>query len=269
MANVNAFTVAPSGPATSTWTPQQAQRTSILDTTNPLFPRTIILDNSGLLCQRVGVEPTQLPVALFLAAVAASNPAMTWAPICSTQPVNMTLLAGNAAVFASVFTAETAITYQWQKSLNAGTTWTNLTNAGVYSTVTTNTLNISSVTGLNGTYFRCLATNATGSTPTNTVLLSVQSDPYITVQPVSQSVTHPSGVSFTLAVIGNTSLTYQWQLYSGSTWNNVANGGVYSGATTNTLVISISTGLNGNQYRCMVTDAAGTATSSAALLTVA
>ena len=51
---------------------------------------------------------------------------------------------------------------------------------------------------------------------------------------------------------------------------NVANAGVYTGATTATLAISNSTGLNKNRYRVVALNAAGTAsvTSKGARLAV-
>jgi hypothetical protein len=57
----------------------------------------------------------------------------------------------------------------------------------------------------------------------------------------------------------------------GTTWNNITNGGVYSGATTSTLTLTgVTPGMNNNQYRVIVTGTAacGAATSAAATLTV-
>lgn len=100
---------------------------------------------------------------------------------------------------------------------------------------------------------------------------------FITIgtQPAAASVTAPAAASFTVAATTNDggSLTYQWQISTdaGVTWGNVSNGGVYSGATTVTLAISNSTGLNGRRYRCLVTSSltAPVATSNSATLTVA
>lgn len=100
---------------------------------------------------------------------------------------------------------------------------------------------------------------------------------FITIgtQPANASVTAPAASSFTVAATTNDggSLTYQWQISTdaGVTWGNVSNGGVYSGATTVTLAISNSTGLNGRRYRCLVTSSltAPVATSNSATLTVA
>lgn len=96
----------------------------------------------------------------------------------------------------------------------------------------------------------------------------------IGTQPVASSVTAPAAASFTVAATTNDggTLSYQWQLSTdgGTTYNNVSNGGVYSGATTVTLAISNSTGLNGNRYRVRVSSTGGapTVNSNGALLTV-
>ena len=73
-----------------------------------------------------------------------------------------------------------------------------------------------------------------------------------------------------MAATSTTSLSYQWQrLPSGSsTWANVT-GASYSGGTTGTLTASNqSLGNNSDQFRCIVTNAAGATTSNAAMLTV-
>lgn len=94
----------------------------------------------------------------------------------------------------------------------------------------------------------------------------------VTTQPASISRTAPAGATFSVVVSVPAGATYQWQQKTGSaSYANIANGGVYSTATTATLNISNSTGLNGVKYRCVVTNAAGTAqvTSKGAELTVA
>lgn len=91
----------------------------------------------------------------------------------------------------------------------------------------------------------------------------------ISAQPANSTVTAPAAASFTVTAAG--AGTYQWQVKVGTAqYVNVTNGGVYSGATTATLAISNSTGLNGNKYRVVILNAAGntTVTSKAATLTV-
>lgn len=93
-----------------------------------------------------------------------------------------------------------------------------------------------------------------------------------TTQPAAASVIAPAAASFSVVVSVPAGATYQWQSKTGSAaYVNVTNGGVFSGATTATLAISNSTGLNGVTYRCIVNNAAGTAQviSKGAKLTVA
>ncbi|MCX6273237.1 MAG: hypothetical protein NTU44_18870, partial [Bacteroidetes bacterium] len=74
--------------------------------------------------------------------------------------------------------------------------------------------------------------------------------PAFVSQPTAATVNEGSGAIF--SVTANNAGTYQWQeSTNGSTWNNINNGGIYSGATTNSLDISTTTiSMNGYQYRC-------------------
>lgn len=95
----------------------------------------------------------------------------------------------------------------------------------------------------------------------------------ISSQP-SDEVTGSGAISFSVSATTNDggTLSYQWQLSSdgGTSFAPISNGGVYSGATTDTLAISSVTGLNGNQYRVVITSSGGapSVTSAAATLTV-
>ena len=47
--------------------------------------------------------------------------------------------------------------------------------------------------------------------------------------------------------------SYQWQLFNGTTWNNITNDNTYSGATTNTLTITnVTNAMQGNQFRVVL-----------------
>lgn len=95
--------------------------------------------------------------------------------------------------------------------------------------------------------------------------------PTIDTQPQDESVTEPAPAVFNVeATSSGGSLTYQWQVNDGGGWDNVSNGGAYSGATTDTLTIDpTSESLDGHLYRCVVSDDNGSANSSSAELTVA
>lgn len=79
--------------------------------------------------------------------------------------------------------------------------------------------------------------------------------PSFTMQPLSTSVCSGSNTSFTVATTGIPTPTYQWQVNNGSGFVNVTNGGVYSGATTSTLTLTLpALSMNGYTYRCIATN---------------
>jgi hypothetical protein len=89
--------------------------------------------------------------------------------------------------------------------------------------------------------------------------------PVITTQPTSQTVGGGAYATFTAAASGNPTPSVQWQVFAdgGSTWVNIA------GATSTSYAFTASTTGNGYEYRAVFTNAAGSATTNAATLTVA
>ncbi len=93
------------------------------------------------------------------------------------------------------------------------------------------------------------------------------------VQPANQTVCADGGASFSVIAGGSGTLIYQWQVSSngGSTYTDIINGGLYSGANTATLIVaSPPVSMNGNYYRVVVNGSAPcvAATSTAAILMV-
>ncbi len=88
--------------------------------------------------------------------------------------------------------------------------------------------------------------------------------PTITVQPSSRSVVPGGSAGFTVVAGGTLPLYYRWQKNNA----NLADGGHYSGSTTATLTIASADNSDAASYRCVVTNAYGSVTSSIAALTV-
>ncbi len=85
------------------------------------------------------------------------------------QPVRANFVAGGSATY-TVRTTTSSATYQWQT--DAGTGFVNLSNAGPYSGVTTNTLRIAGATVTMANYrYRCLISNPWGCADTSTAAL--------------------------------------------------------------------------------------------------
>ncbi len=88
--------------------------------------------------------------------------------------------------------------------------------------------------------------------------------PVITANPTSQTVTEGEAAEFSVAATGENS-SYQWQQSTGNgqSWTDI------DGATGVSYATEATTpSMSGYQYRCVVSNSAGSATSSAATLTV-
>ena len=89
--------------------------------------------------------------------------------------------------------------------------------------------------------------------------------PTITTQPQDVEVKENETATFTVNATGTEPLSYQWQQSTdnGKNWTNIASANAAEYTTGKTTM-----DMSGYQYRCVVTDDGGTATSNAATLTV-
>ncbi|MEI8058631.1 MAG: T9SS type A sorting domain-containing protein [Ferruginibacter sp.] len=195
-------------------------------------------------------------------------------PLITTEPTSSAVLCASQNTSFTIAAIGTGINYQWQVSTNGGIIFSNLTNGGVYSNVTTPTLSITgALTAMNTFQYRC---KVNGTCPTydssNIATLSVYTPIAISANPSGTTVCENSNASFNIVASG-TSPIYQWQESSngGVSFTNIINGGVYSGATAATLNLAgVGFSLNNVQYRCIVNGAApcGSVNSGTATLIV-
>jgi len=182
------------------------------------------------------------------------------------QPQNTNSTPSSPAYFNCASPDSTA-TYQWQE--NNGTSWSSLSNQGVYSGATSDSLVISSVSlSMNNYSYRCIVTSCTNDT-SNVAVLTVSCPDSLTTQPQSFTAYSSTGWANFKCESSDTAATYQWQQNVGSGWSNLNNFGNYSGATSDSLVINgVTSAMNNYGYRCIVTGCK-TDTSDVAVLTVA
>jgi fibronectin type 3 domain-containing protein len=91
---------------------------------------------------------------------------------------------------------------------------------------------------------------------------AVAAPPTITSQPASQTVAAGQSATFSVTASGTGPLSYQWQKLVNGTWTNI------SGATSASFAISSAQAGDAGQYQVVVTNSAGSATSSTVSLTV-
>ncbi len=89
--------------------------------------------------------------------------------------------------------------------------------------------------------------------------------PLVTQQPVDQNIEWRASASFSVAAVGEGTLSYQWQKDAA----NLDNGEHYSGVNSSIVSILLATDQEAGSYRCVVTNSYGGTTSASATLTVA
>jgi hypothetical protein len=156
---------------------------------------------------------------------------------------------GQPATFVVSATGAAPLTYQWLKN---GANVANAKGAN-YTTPGTTAAD-------NGATFNVVVSNSAGAATSKFAVLTVNGPgaPSITAQPASQSVAAGQTATFHVTATGP-GLSYQWQKNSA----NIT--GAISAAYTTP---ATTTGDSGAQFRVLVTNTAGTVTSSAATLTV-
>ncbi len=181
-----------------------------------------------------------------------SAPALlvTFPPLITSQPANVTVNQGQPASFSVSATGQTPFSYQWQKDSGAG--WTNVPNA------TNRIFTISSAQGADAGSYRVIVTNPTGSETSQSATLTVIMPPSITTQPSSQTNVIGASVTFNVSVAGTTPFHYQWRKGAADILNQ----------TNAELVLASITAADAATYSVVVTNAAGLTTSLGAVLTV-
>ncbi len=169
-------------------------------------------------------------------------------PTITTQPSNQTVNPGQTATFSVTASGSAPLSYQWQKN---GSEIPGATSASYTTPPATS--------GDSGKTFRCVVTNSAGSATSHNATLTVRIPPAVTGQPEDTTVNLGQTAVFSITASGTAPLSYQWQ----------KNGSNIAGATSASYTTPPTTESdNGKTFRCVVTNAAGTATSNSAALTV-
>ncbi len=170
-----------------------------------------------------------------------------WAsPSITAQPQSRTNVTGTTAAFTITVGGTTPLSYQWQF------------NSANIAGATTSNLNLANVQASDAGNYSVVVTNLAGSVTSAVAVLTVWVPATITASPQSQTNVAGTIASFSVTATGTAPLSYQWQF----------NGGNISGATTTRLTLNnVQAGDAGN-YSVVVTNMAGSVTSSVAVLTV-
>jgi hypothetical protein len=167
-------------------------------------------------------------------------------PTIVTQPQSQAIIKGQNVSFSCVATSSLSMTYQWYF------------RGGLISGATTSAYSVTHVDNGNSGNYVIVAANSTGGTTSQVATLTVLNPPSINSQP--QSVTNAPGLTttFTVTAGGTAPLYYQWFF----------KGNALSGATNSLLAISNSAFSDTGNYAVVITNIAGSRTSSVVSLTL-
>jgi len=189
--------------------------------------------------------------------------------ITSQPPAAPSATVGSAASLSIKATNwyTNSFTYQWQKggvNLSDGSTG----NGGSsYSGTTNAVLSISNAQPGDAGNFSCVVSNVGGAVTSTVSALGITQSliaPSIASQPANVSVGVGISTNLTVSANGSAPLTYQWQVSTdnGATYTSI------TGATNASLSFASPSLSDSGLYQVIVTNGAGSITSSAATLTV-
>lgn len=164
----------------------------------------------------------------------------------TSNPSSQAICSGSNVTFTVTASGSPTPTFQWRK------------NGSNIGGATSSSYTINGVTGTDAASYDCVATNSCGSGTSSAAILTVNTAAAITGNPSDQSACEGGSASFTVTASGSPAPTFQWR----KDGNNIG------GATNATLSLTGVTGADTASYDCVVTNSCGSATSTAASLTV-
>ena len=167
-------------------------------------------------------------------------------PVITLQPVGGAFNPGAALSLRVTATSVSASTYQWYK------------NSVAISGATSATYAVASLQASHAGTYKVVITNSVGAATSSNAVVSINSGPAITVQPLSKTVRSGSAVAFSVTATGTAPFSYQWK----KAGTNIA------GATSSSYAIAAAAVANAGDYSVVVSNVAGSSTSATATLTV-
>jgi len=249
-----------------------SQFTSALNSTSRFSGSSYTVDDVSTICENMARQV----LALTGGSTSGSGTNETWTiPESATLPLILEQWPTNANTLPAM-TATLVTRSNLTVTLNATATDAD----GIYGyqwflgdMTFTNGADVTHTYRLPGVYpVICYVADNLGNTAYRALTVYVETNPpVIAQQPTNQNVHTGNTAAFTVLATSATPISYQWQKlpppYVGS-YSNLSNDGHYSGVTNATLTITGADSNDVSNYRCVLTNIAGSNISSNATLTV-
>jgi hypothetical protein len=167
-------------------------------------------------------------------------------PLITAQPINQTVNAGAMATFAVTASGTPPLNFQW---FDGAAALPGATNAN---------LALANVSDANRGGYSVVISNSVGSLTSSVATLSVIDPPLIAIQPAAQTVVAGRIAFFQVSFSGTPPFNFQW--FDGAA--------ALPGATNATLLLVNVSDANGGSYSVVISNTAGSVTSSVAALSV-
>ncbi len=180
------------------------------------------------------------------------------APVIQAQPQSQNLYVGDSASLSISMVGAPVPTCDWYQNGRLALHDYASTYPGPYP-ILTSTFRFTSVTNANAGNYVVVVSNSVGAVTSAVAVITVQWRlPSVNSGPASQTVYAGSSAAFSVSAIGSPPLSFQWQ----------RDGLDIPGATKSYLNLSGVSSNDAGSYRMVVTNPAGTAVSTNAILTV-
>lgn len=177
--------------------------------------------------------------------------------VITQQPVARQAGEGQSVTFTVRANGHGLLYYRWYKGKYA------IYDSTKYSGTSIPTLTINNVTAADASLYQVKVFNDDKKYAFSaTAQLSVAGPAKVTVQPENTTLYSGKSGSLFIAASGDQPMSYQWQKWSGSAWQNVG------GATSAALNFASVTSTTAGRYRCQVSNAVAQDTSAEASVTV-
>ncbi|MDD1759267.1 MAG: immunoglobulin domain-containing protein, partial [Methanothrix sp.] len=167
-------------------------------------------------------------------------------PSIQVQPLSQTVCEDSPVVMSVDASGTKPFAYQWKK------------NGEAIPGATANIYEISRASTDDAGNYSAVVSNICGSVESNFAILTVNSMPWIQVQPASQTICSGSNAAFGVEAAGSEPISYQWK----------KNGAVIEAASSRTFSIINAKASDAGTYSVMVSNSCGYVESEMAVLTV-
>ncbi len=190
---------------------------------------------------------------------AAKLTVQNFAPVVTTQPSSVTVATGKQVTLTAAANGDPAIEQiQWEEYSSSKGKYVAISGA------TSDTYQFTAPTTATVAKYKVVFTNSIGSTTSKVAVVTVDIPPKVATDPKNKTVSAGTTVKFTATATASPDATVQWQVKTpgSNSFENI------KGATSTILAFKATAFDTGNEYQAVFTNPVGTATTTAATLTI-